>query len=292
MLSLIRSVTSSLPSRAALARFNAFSFSTTAVTPAETRQDTTLKVARRKGLKKVAVVLSGSGVYDGTEITEAVATLINLSLKKIQYECFAPNKDQLHVINHITGQPVEGQSRNVLVESARIARGKVRDIKELKATDFDGVIFPGGFGAAKNLSDWAVNGKSFTVDPEVERVIREFHATKRGIGAFCSSPLLVAKILGKNSGGPGAKLTLGKTGNPAFPYSTAIADAVSLGNENKEKTAKQVVFDGKNILATTPCYMQDTATPADVFEGVGKAIDTLIDALAPKKRVKKEEIDE
>ena len=116
--------------------------------------------------KKIAVILSGCGVYDGAEIHESVITLLRLDQRGAQVECFAPDVAQLHVINHLTGEEMP-ESRNVLVESARIARGTVKDIGQANAADFDALIVPGGFGAAKNLSDFAIKGAECTVQPDV-----------------------------------------------------------------------------------------------------------------------------
>jgi enhancing lycopene biosynthesis protein 2 len=123
--------------------------------------------------KKIGVILSGCGVYDGSEIHEAVITLLAIDRAGAQAVCMAPDIPQMHVVNHLTGQPVEDESRNVLVESARIARGNISNIATVTAADFDALILPGGFGAAKNLCDFAVNGPDCSVNPEVARVIKE-----------------------------------------------------------------------------------------------------------------------
>ena len=121
--------------------------------------------------KKIAIILSGCGVYDGAEIHETVLTLLRLSQQGAQVQCFAPDKPQMHVINHLTGEEMPEQ-RNVLVESGRITRGQSRDVRELKAADFDALIMPGGFGVAKNLSDFAVKGADCTVDADVLAAIK------------------------------------------------------------------------------------------------------------------------
>nr|CAD7256989.1 unnamed protein product [Timema shepardi] len=169
---------------------------------------------------KVAIVLSGSGVFDGTEVHEASAILVHLTRAGAEPVCYAPDIPQMHV-----GSPVEGESRNVLAESARIARGAIKPLAELKASSVDAVIFPGGFGAAKNLSDWAVRGKDCTVLPDVERVLKDFHASKKPIGLCCISPVLAAKVL------PGTTLTLGQNDNKSgkWPYAETIEGASSLG---------------------------------------------------------------
>ncbi|KAM9038660.1 putative glutamine amidotransferase-like class 1 domain-containing protein 3B, mitochondrial [Sarcophilus harrisii] len=144
---------------------------------------------------KVAVILSGSGVYDGTEIHEASAILVHLSREGAEVKMYAPDISQMHVIDHTKGQPTENEKRNVLVESARIARGKVTDLSKLNSKDYDAVIFPGGFGVAKNLSTFAVDGKDCKVNKDVERILSQFHKEGKPIGLCCISPILAAKVI-------------------------------------------------------------------------------------------------
>uniref|UniRef100_A0A3Q1G2M8 Si:ch211-153b23.5 n=1 Tax=Acanthochromis polyacanthus TaxID=80966 RepID=A0A3Q1G2M8_9TELE len=154
-------------------------------------------------VKRVAVILSGCGVYDGTEIHEASAVLVHLSRAGAKVQMFAPNADQMHVVNHCEGKPTE-EKRNVLQESARIARGDVTDLAKLDVSAFDAAIIPGGFGVAKNLSDWAVKNKDCTIQPHVEKLIKDFHKAGKPLGMCCISPILAAKIL------PGCELTVGQ----------------------------------------------------------------------------------
>lgn len=191
-------------------------------------------------MKKIAVILSGCGVYDGSEIHEAVMSLWALSKHDISYECFAPDKNQYHVINHLTGN-VANETRNLLVESARIARSKIKALTDLKVNDFDGVLFPGGHGAAKNLSSYGYEGENYTVDKEVEKVLREFHSAKKVIVALCIAPMIVAKVLG-------AKLTIGTDAKIA-----KIVEHVGAKHENKNYD--EISFDEDNLVITTPCYM-------------------------------------
>ena len=153
-------------------------------------------------------------MYDGTETTEAASLLIALAKHKAQIQCYAPNDDQFHVINHTTGEEMD-EKRNVLVESARIARGNVKDLTELKASNYDALFIPGGFGAAKNLSDFAVKGADMSVHPTVEGVLKDFHGSKKQIGLCCISPVVAARVFGTSFGGPGAKMTLGCKGDEA-----------------------------------------------------------------------------
>ena len=151
---------------------------------------------------KFAVVLSGSGVYDGAEIHEATLTMLAIDKCGSSYQCFAPDINQHHVINHITGDEMD-ETRNVLVESARIARGNIKPLSEFKAIDFDALVLPGGFGVAKNLSTLAFDGANCSVNTDVERVVVETAKANKPIGALCIAPAVIVKIL------QGAKVTIG-----------------------------------------------------------------------------------
>uniref|UniRef100_A0A3Q2DFI2 Si:ch211-153b23.5 n=1 Tax=Cyprinodon variegatus TaxID=28743 RepID=A0A3Q2DFI2_CYPVA len=153
--------------------------------------------------KSVAVILSGCGVYDGTEIHEASAVLVHLSRAGAKVQMFAPDADQMHVVNHCVGKPTK-EKRNILQESARIARGDVTDLAKLDVSAFDAAIIPGGFGVAKNLCDWAVKNKDFTIQPLLEKIIKDFHKAGKPLGMCCISPVLAAKLL------PGCELTVGQ----------------------------------------------------------------------------------
>ena len=161
-------------------------------------------------MAKVAVVLSGCGVYDGAEINEAVLTLLNLEQQGASYQCFAPDIDQLHVINHLTGEPVEGESRNVMVEAARIARGNVLDLAGASADDYDALVVPGGFGAAKNLCNFAVAGADMEIQPDFLRVAQAFHRAGKPIGLICIAPVMAAAICGE-----GTQCTIGNDADTA-----------------------------------------------------------------------------
>ena len=157
---------------------------------------------------RAAVILSGCGVYDGSEITESVSVLIALSKSGAQYQIFAPNVDQAQVVNHLNGEELPGK-RNVMVESARIARGNAKDLSTLKSSDFDALVLPGGFGAAKNLSTFAFDGDKMTVNQDVEKALKAFHQEKKAIGLACIAPIVAARVFGTKYGGPGLSLTLG-----------------------------------------------------------------------------------
>lgn len=220
---------------------------------------------------KVAVVLSGSGVYDGSEIHEASACLVHLSRHGAQVSIFAPDKPQLHVINHVKGEVMEGETRNVLVESARIARGAISSLSELKADSFDAVVFPGGFGAAKNLSSFAVDGDKMSVDEEVERVIQDFRKTKKPMGFCCISPVLAAKII------PGVQVTVGQDSEQdgKWPYSGTAGAIQVMGGQHNNREINEIHIDAKENVVTTPAFMCN-APVHEVYDGIGNLISTLV----------------
>lgn len=213
--------------------------------------------------KRVAVLLSGCGVYDGSEIQEAVFILLALSQAGAQVQCTAPDKDQMHVINHRAGQPEDGAQRNVLTESARIARGNIVPLSQIKAADYDAILLPGGFGAAKNLCDYAVAGAGSTVDADVARVLQEFHAAGKAIGAMCIAPVVVAGALAQVQ--PKVTLTIGNDVGTA-------ADIVALGGVHQDCVVTDCVVDAANKVVTSPAYMYGDASLADIFAGVSKAV--------------------
>ncbi|MBM3789187.1 MAG: isoprenoid biosynthesis glyoxalase ElbB [Acidobacteria bacterium] len=212
-------------------------------------------------MKKVAVCLSGCGVFDGAEIHEAVCTLLALDQAGAQAVCCAPDVPQAEVIDHLQQKPEAG-TRNVLVESARIARGAVRPLGEIKAADVDALIFPGGFGAAKNLCDFAFKGADCTVNPDVERLVQEMLAARKPIGAICIAPALLARILGKKKLAP--KLTIGTDKGTAAAIN-------AMGGDHCECAVTEMVTDEKNRIVSTPAYMLGRG-PAEVFGGIRKLV--------------------
>jgi len=216
-------------------------------------------------MKKIAVVLSGCGVFDGAEIHEATMSMLAIDQHGGQYELFAPDKDQAHVINHLSGQEML-EKRNVLVEAARIARGKIKPLSELQANNFDALVVPGGYGVAKNLSDFAFKGEQFTVDPDFERVVKEFYAQKKPIAALCIAPVVIAKIIGSN-----VKVTIGNDRETAKVISM-------IKGEHVEATTTGIVVDKEHKVVTTPCYMLATRI-SEVYEGAYNAIKALFDML-------------
>jgi enhancing lycopene biosynthesis protein 2 len=210
--------------------------------------------------KKVGVVLSGCGVYDGTEIQESVITLLTLDKAGAKIICMAPDIPQMHVINHIKGEPVAGENRNVLIESARIVRSEIKNMKDLNAADLNALIFPGGYGAAKNLSTFAVDGVNCKVNPEVERLVKEMHGSKKPLGFICIAPVLAAKILGKHQ----PKLTIGND--------AGTAQAIEkMGGKHIVCKVDEIAVDEVNKIVTTPAYMLGPSiTP--VSNGIEKCV--------------------
>ncbi|XP_029315600.1 glutamine amidotransferase-like class 1 domain-containing protein 3A, mitochondrial [Cottoperca gobio] len=219
--------------------------------------------------KRVAVVLAGCGVYDGSEIHEASAVLVHLSRGGASVNMFAPNIEQMHVVNHLKGEPSE-EKRNVLVESARLARGNIQDLSKLSVKDHDAIIFPGGFGAAKNLSTWAVKGKDCSVNDEVKAVLQAFHGEGKPIGLCCISPVLAAKVF------PGCEVTVGIEKDEKYPDTTDTAAAINqLGCKHVSKSVSESHVDEKNKLITTSAFMCN-APIHEIFDGIGAMVQDVL----------------
>jgi len=214
-------------------------------------------------MKKIGVVLSGCGVRDGSEIHEAVFALLAIDQAGCEAVCMAPNS-RFAVTDHLVMQE-SGEQRNVLVESARIARGNIRDIKDVKAAELDAIVFPGGFGAAKNLCDFAVKGAAAAVHPEVARLLKEIAAARKPIGAICIAPALIAAVLG---GEYAATLTIGNDAGTA-------AEINKTGSVHQNCPVTEMVVDLKNKIVSTPAYMLATRI-SEVHEGVGKCVREVI----------------
>lgn len=212
-------------------------------------------------MKKFAVVLAGCGVYDGAEIHESTLALLAIKQAGADYQCFAPDVDQHHVINHLNGEEMD-EKRNVLVESARIARGNIKPLSEYKASDFDALLFPGGFGAAKNLSTVAFDGPNAKVNPEVAAALTTTHTIKKPIGAMCISPAFVAKVLGE------VNVTIGKDAG-------TIQAIEAMGGKHVETDHGDVVYDEENMLFTTPCYMLEGGI-TDIWDGAYNIVDAMM----------------
>jgi len=217
-------------------------------------------------MSKVGVVLSGCGVYDGAEIHESVITMLALDRAGIEKIIMAPDIDQLHVINHLTGDEMDGDGRNVLVESARIARGDIKSISEVSANDMDAMIIPGGFGVAKNLCDYAMSGADCTVNPEIEKLVKAVHDAGKPLGIICIAPVMMAKILGNNN--ESADLTIGSDKKTA-------EDIVKMGANHVECPVREVVIDRDKKIVTTPAYMEAN-NMAEVADGIEKLVEEVL----------------
>ncbi|MFW1677359.1 isoprenoid biosynthesis glyoxalase ElbB [Pontibacter sp. JAM-7] len=217
-------------------------------------------------MKKVAVILSGCGVYDGSEIYETVLTLLHLSQAGVKYQCIAPNIDQLHVVNHASGQPEPDAERNVLQEAARLARGEIIDLAEADPDDYDAVIIPGGFGAAKNLSNFALKGAEAQVDPAVQAFTKTVHRAGKPIGLICIAPALTPLLVGK-----GITCTVGNDAGVA----TAI---MHMGGKHKLCAVDDIVIDSEHKVVTTPAYMlAGSIAEADI--GISKLVQAILDMI-------------
>lgn len=221
-------------------------------------------------MKKFAVVLAGCGHKDGAEINEAVSLLLAIDQHRCEYQCFAPDRPQAEVIDHLAGKKVCNAKRNIMLEAARIARGNVLPLEAFKAEDYDALFFPGGFGAAKNLCDYAFKGAAMEVQPDVARVILEMHAAKKPIGAQCIAPVMLAKLI------PGVCVTLGAEGTP-------VTDEVRSWGANHVQTENgDVCADNENLVFTTPAFMLD-ATLKDIYDGAYNMVEAVIDCLEGKR---------
>lgn len=217
-------------------------------------------------MKKVAVVLAGCGFLDGAEIYESTLTLLKLDQLDVPYQCLAPNVPQMHVINHLTGEVVPGESRNVLIESARIARGQIQDVATVKASDFSAVIFPGGFGAAKNLCNFAVQGPDCDVNPEVSRLISEALTAQLPLGFICIAPAMMAKVAQQT--GLQLRLTLG----PDAEWNNKLGAMNQLAQACQ---VSEILVDEAHRVVSTPAYMQaERISQAAV--GIEKLVSTVV----------------
>ena len=213
-------------------------------------------------MKKVAVILSGSGVYDGAEIHESVLALHALEKQGASWHCFAPNIEQLHVINHVTGEEMS-ETRNVLTEAARIARGNIEDVANLKAEDFDALLVPGGFGAAKNLTDFAVNGTECSINTHVKSACRDFAQAKKPAGYLCIAPTIIPLIYDN-----GVKATIGNNEGTAAAFN-------ALGGEHIDCPVSDIVFDDEHNVLSTPAYML-ASNISQAASGIDKLVEKLV----------------
>ena len=214
-------------------------------------------------MPNICVLISGCGFLDGAEIHESVLSLLYLTQSGATYQVAAPHKQQMHVVNHHTGEVAEGETRMVHEEAARIARGAVLNLGDVDVSSFDGLMIPGGFGAAKNLCDFAINGPQGTMDPSVEKLIQDFHQAQKPIGAVCIAPAVLALALKKGT------VTIGNDAGTA----EAI---VTLGAQHQNKDVTEAVVDAENKIVTAPAYMYGSASIAQVAQGIEKTVNALI----------------
>ncbi len=216
-------------------------------------------------MKKIAFILSGCGVYDGSEIHEACAALLALNRAGAQVTACAPSGPQMHVIDHLVGQPAAGQERDILVESARLVRGEITPLADLDPVDFDAVLLPGGFGAAKNLCNFATEGDQCTVHPEVEAFLREANTVGKPIGAMCIAPVILARVFGADLH---PDLTIGND-----PATASMVE--NMGAKHVNCTAAETVVDKANLMVTTPAYML-AGDINEVFSGAVGFVEKLL----------------
>ena len=211
-------------------------------------------------MKKFAVILSGNGVYDGAEIHEATLSMYAIKKQGAEYDVFAPDMEQHHVVNHLNGEEMN-EKRNVLVEAARIARGNIKPLDQFDPADYDVLLMPGGFGAAKNLTTFAFDGPDCKVRPDVEKAVNGMYQAGKPIAALCISPAVVARVLGKG------KMTIGQDEGTAGAIET-------MGGVHETTNHGEVIVDEQNKLFTTPCYMLD----ADIVQ-IGDGAENIVRAV-------------
>jgi enhancing lycopene biosynthesis protein 2 len=215
-------------------------------------------------MKKFAVIVSGCGVYDGAEIHETVMTMLAIKKAGADYQLFAPDMMQHHVINHLTGEEMP-EKRNVLVEAARISRGNIKPLAEFNPKEYDAIILPGGFGVAKNLCTYASDKTDCKVNPDVEKAVKDTHSLKKPIGALCIAPTLIARLLGD------VELTIGQ-------HPETIEAITKMGSKHIKTTHGEVVIDKKHNVFSTPCYMLE----ADIIQielGATNVVEAMMEVL-------------
>ncbi len=214
--------------------------------------------------KKIAVVLSGCGNKDGAEITEAVSLMIALSAQNAEMTFFAPNKE-FTPTNFLTNQPMS-EKRNIMVEASRITRSQMKDLKELKPENFDGLAFPGGHGAAIHLCDWSEKKVQCSIHPLVEKAVLDFFQASKPIAAICIAPVIIAKILGHRH----VEITLGN--DPGI-----MKEAGKTGAHLVECPANDYITDRSHKVISTPAYMDDNAKAHEVFQGISGLVKEFIE---------------
>ncbi|MEI6224495.1 MAG: isoprenoid biosynthesis glyoxalase ElbB [Deltaproteobacteria bacterium] len=215
--------------------------------------------------KRVGVILSGSGYLDGAEIQEATLTLLFLDKRGAKVTAMAPDVKQMHVVDHVKGEPAGSEARNVLAEAARITRGAIVDVKTVKAADLDALILPGGFGVAKNLCTFATEGVKLEVNPDVERLVRDMATAGKPLGFVCIAPVIAAKVLGSRK----VRITIGND-----PATAAAINA--LGAVHVDSPVDQIVVDERNKVVSTPAYMLGPSI-APVAAGIERLVGAVLE---------------
>ncbi len=215
-------------------------------------------------MKKMAVLLSGAGVFDGSELHEAVLALLCLTQSGATYQCFAPDIPQLHVVNHLTGEVDESETRNVLVESARIARGDIKSTTELNIEEFDALVVPGGFGAAKNLCNFAVAGSDCEISPAVRTFISSFIDANKPVGFICIAPMMIPQLYQT-----GTKGTIGGDAGTVQAFN-------AMGGEHVAANVDEIVVDEANKVVSTPAYML-AQNIAEAHGGISKLVNKVLE---------------
>ena len=216
-------------------------------------------------MKKIGLLLSGCGVNDGSEIHESVISMLALDRAGVETVIMAPNIDQMHVVNHYTGQEMD-EFRNVLVESSRIARGNIKDMAEVTGNDLDALIIPGGFGVAKNLCDYAMTGSDCSINPDVYRLVSEVHLLEKPIGAICIAPVMMAKIFGEQD--ESAEMTVGSD-------ELTSKDINTMGSKHIKCSVSEMIIDKDKKLVTTPAYMEAKSIK-EAAEGIEKLVTQIL----------------
>lgn len=225
--------------------------------------------ARCARKKHVALLLAGCGVYDGSEVQETVSCLLHLDRCGVDVTVFAPDIDQRHVIDHTTGDEERKVQRQVLIESARIARGKVSPLNMLQVDEFDALIIPGGFGVAKNLCTFAFDSENMVVLPLVEKILKQFHSQSKPIGFCCIAPVLAGRIF------PKCQLTVGKSSGDGWPYGGTGAALTAMGAKVIEKEANEFLVDTVNKFVSAPAYMHES-TPYAIYLNIGQLVEAVL----------------
>lgn len=216
-------------------------------------------------MKKVAVLLSGCGVFDGSEIHESVMVLLALDRAGAQAVCTAPDIVQKDVIDHYNRRPVKTETRSLLIEAARIARGNITPITQLSVESIDAVILPGGMGVVKSLSNFAFSDDDVTVEPGVANFLTSVHKAGKPMGFICIAPSIAARLFGPE--------------HVEFTIGTDEARGKSLekwGAKHINCSVTDIVVDKRLKIVSTPAYMLAKRI-SEVEQGVSKLVQAVLE---------------